>query len=254
MKLLVILAAALRVLAIGNSFSQDSVEQNLHEIAVAAGEEIIIGNMYIGGCSIETHCRCIANDSPYYSYRKIGLDGVKVTTDNYRLSDAIKDEVWDIVTVQQASGYSGIYDSYAKLGELVAWVRENAPQAKIVFHRTWAYSPDSNHKHYAWYDNDQMEMWNAIVDATDRACAECGIDSIIPSGDAIQAARSTALGPDLTRDGYHLALKVGRYIAAATWFESLTGKSIMRNRYCPEGVSKKDLKLAKKAVHSVRRK
>ena len=45
----------LRILAIGNSFSQDAVEQNLHEIAKADGQELIIGNMYIGGCSLERH-------------------------------------------------------------------------------------------------------------------------------------------------------------------------------------------------------
>ena len=36
-----------KVLAIGNSFSQDAVEQYLHEIAEADGKQLIIGNMYI---------------------------------------------------------------------------------------------------------------------------------------------------------------------------------------------------------------
>ena len=40
-----------RILAIGNSFSQDAVEQNLHELAAAEGIPTIIGNMYIGGCT-----------------------------------------------------------------------------------------------------------------------------------------------------------------------------------------------------------
>lgn len=251
--LICILAATLRILAIGNSFSQDAVEQNLYEICADAGQQIIIGNMYIPGCSIDKHVKCLETDSPSYDYRKIGLDGVKVETKHYRLSQAIADEQWDVVSVQQASGYSGQYETYAKLGILVAWIHENAPGAKIVFHRTWAYSPDSDHKHYAFYNNDQLTMWNAIVDASERACKDCGIDTVIPSGDAIQAARSTSLGADLTRDGYHLDLRIGRYIAAAAWFEALTGKSILRNRYCPEGVSKKELRTAQKAVHSVRR-
>lgn len=250
--LFLFLAATLRILAIGNSFSQDAVEQNLYEICAAAGQQVIIGNMYIPGCSIDKHVRCMENDSPSYDYRKIGLDGVKVETGNYRLSQAIEDEPWDVVSVQQSSGYSGQYGSYAKLSVLVSWIREKAPQAKIVFHRTWAYSPESTHKHYAFYDNDQLTMWNAIVDASERACRDCGIETIIPAGDAIQAARSTSLGPDLTRDGYHLDLTIGRYIAAAAWFEALTGKSILRNRYRPEGISKQDLKTARKAVHSVR--
>ena len=44
-----------KILSIGNSFSQDAVEQYLHEIAAADGRQVIIGNMYIGGCSLAKH-------------------------------------------------------------------------------------------------------------------------------------------------------------------------------------------------------
>ena len=44
-----------KILSIGNSFSEDAVEQHLHEIAEAAGVKVIIGNMYIGGCSLQKH-------------------------------------------------------------------------------------------------------------------------------------------------------------------------------------------------------
>ena len=57
--LFLFLAATLRILAIGNSFSQDAVEQNLYEICAAAGQQVIIGNMYIPGCSIDKHVRCM---------------------------------------------------------------------------------------------------------------------------------------------------------------------------------------------------
>lgn len=43
----------IKVLAIGNSFSQDAVEQYLHELGEAEGITMIIGNMFIGGCSLE---------------------------------------------------------------------------------------------------------------------------------------------------------------------------------------------------------
>ena len=48
-------AKELKVLAIGNSFSVDAVEQNLYELAKANGDRIVIGNMHIGGCSLERH-------------------------------------------------------------------------------------------------------------------------------------------------------------------------------------------------------
>ena len=64
-----------------------------------------------------------------------------------------------------------------------------------------------------------------------------GIDIVIPTGTAIQNARNTSLigntGGELTRDGAHMAFGVGRYIVAATWFQSLLapifGVSILGN-------------------------
>lgn len=241
----------LKVLAIGNSFSEDAIEQNLWEIADAAGKDIIIGNMYIGGCTIDKHLDCIEGDKPAYRYRKI-TGGKTAETYGYKLSQAIKDEQWDYVSVQQASGYSGLYDSYARLGELCDWIKANAPQAKIIFHQTWAYSRTSNHPHFPHYSKDQHTMYAAILDASGRAARENNIGLIIPSGRAIQLARATELdsfGDDLTRDGFHLDLKAGRYIAAATWFEALYGKSVVRNKYCPDGLSKKQLRLAQRCAH-----
>ena len=45
----------LKVLAIGNSFSEDAVEEHLSSLAQAEGLTVVIGNMYIGGCSLERH-------------------------------------------------------------------------------------------------------------------------------------------------------------------------------------------------------
>jgi len=244
----------LKVFAIGNSFSVDAVEQNLHDICVAGGVDIIIGNMYIGGCSIERHVGNIENNTPDYSYRKIGLDGVKVTTEHATLAQMIKDEDWDIITVQQASHDSGQSWTYDKLGQLVAWVHEQCPGAKILFHETWAYSKDSNHPGFPRYDCDQAKMYNAIMTTVKAETKENGIKKVIPSGTAIQNARTTSLGDNLTRDGFHLDYRIGRYIAAATWYESITGKSVIGNTYRPENVTAEELGIAQRAAHSAVRK
>ena len=41
-------AKLIKVLAIGNSFSQDAIEQYLYELAHAQGDSLVIGNAYIG--------------------------------------------------------------------------------------------------------------------------------------------------------------------------------------------------------------
>ena len=69
-------AKVIRVLAIGNSFSQDAVEQYLYELAHAQGDSLVIGNAYIGGCSIDRHYTNLVKDSALYAYRKI-VGGVR---------------------------------------------------------------------------------------------------------------------------------------------------------------------------------
>src|SRR5690606_23530663 len=102
----------LRVLAIGNSFSQDAVEQYLHELAEAAGKPMIIGNLYIGGAPLARHLANVQADNAAYSYRKITADGVKTTTEHTSIRTALRDEPWDYVSLQQASPLSGQFDTY----------------------------------------------------------------------------------------------------------------------------------------------
>ena len=113
-----------RILSIGNSFSQDAVEQYLHELAEADGQEVIIGNMYIGGCSLKKHLNNARENKPAYKYRKIGLDGKKVETKEFTLEQALADEKWDYLSFQQQSGNSGIYETWeASLPELLEYVK-----------------------------------------------------------------------------------------------------------------------------------
>ncbi len=101
-------ARTLRVLAVGNSFSRDAVEQHLHELAMADGDTMIVGNLFIPGCSLERHVQCARNDRPDYVYRKVGVDGKRVETKSMTLARALADEPWDYVSMQQSSPISGI--------------------------------------------------------------------------------------------------------------------------------------------------
>lgn len=238
----------LRILAIGNSFSEDALEQEFYPIAKADGMQVIIGNMYIGGCTIDRHVENIKGNLPAYSYRKIGLDGQKVTTPNVRLIEAISDENWDYITVQQGSPVSGLLESYSQLNYLVDWVRSVAPQAVVAMHQVWAYSKTSTHTGFKNYDNDQMKMFNMQTSASSTAAFDAGINILIPTGKAIQALRGLLPDVELTRDGYHLDKRLGRYVAAATYYEVLTGKNILDNTYVPENVTEDEINAAKKAV------
>ena len=68
-------------------------------------------------------------------------------------------------------------------------------------------------------------MYDAITASVGQLLADTSVEVVIPSGTAIQDLRATELcdSLDLTRDGYHLSLKAGRYTAACSWFQSLGG-------------------------------
>ena len=56
----------MRILSIGNSFSQDATWY-LHEIAEAGGREAETWNLYIGGCSLYRHAKNLRGALKEYS-------------------------------------------------------------------------------------------------------------------------------------------------------------------------------------------
>ena len=241
-----------RILAIGNSFSQDAVEQYLHELAEAEGISTIIGNMFIGGCSLERHVKNARDNAPAYAYRKIGTDGKKREKGKMSLEAVLADEDWDYVSLQQASPFSGMYETYeASLPELIEYVKARLPKkTKLMLHQTWAYASTSKHSGFKNYNCNQLTMYQAIANAVKKAAKANKIKIVIPSGTAIQNARTSFIGDHLNRDGYHLDVKIGRYTAACTWFERIFKHNVVGNPYAPEGLDEVRKAVAQKAAHA----
>lgn len=245
-------AKELRILAIGNSFSRDAIEQNLHELAAADGHTAIIGNLFIGGCSLEFHLYNARGDRNAYEYRKIGADGRMQERDSVTIAGAIADDDWDLISVQQSSPLSGQYDTYAaSMPELVEYVRGLMPEhAEVILHQTWAYARDASHPGFSNYGHDQMTMYQAIVDANRRAAEASRIAVVVPSGTAVQNARSSFVGDRLNCDGYHLDLTLGRYTAACVWYECLFGEDVRYNAYAPVGLAPSLVRVARESAHA----
>ena len=237
-----------RILAIGNSFSQDAVEQYLHELAEAEGISTIIGNMFIGGCSLERHVKNARDNAPAYAYR----NGKKREKGKMSLETVLADEDWDYVSLQQASPFSGMYETYeASLPELIEYVKARLPKkTKLMLHQTWAYASTSKHSGFKNYNCNQLTMYQAIADAVKKAAKANKIKIVIPSGTAIQNARTSFIGDHLNRDGYHLDVKIGRYTAACTWFERIFKHNVVGNPYAPEGLDEARKAVAQKAAHA----
>lgn len=241
----------IKVLAIGNSFSQDAVENYLFDISQSAGKKIVIGNLYIGGAPLELHLKNAHNNSNAYSFRTIALDGTKKTVEKVSIQQAIESDNWDYISLQQASSFSGKYNIVMEsLTDLWTYVYAHMnPDTKLVYHQTWAYQQDSKHKGFNAYGNDQQVMYDSIMNVTSKIDKSKDFAFIIPSGTAIQNGRSSSIGDHYTRDGFHLDLDYGRFTAALTWYAKLFELDPRKNKYQPEKVTEVQAKIAKEAAY-----
>ena len=233
---------SLKVLCIGNSFSQDTTAY-LPEIALDLGRKPVIGNLYIGGCPIAKHYENIKQDLPAYRFDRNDGTGWQRTPDT-RIQDAIAAEDWDWICIQHGSSHGGYYTEDASYQDLPALVQAIQAQsrAKIAFNLTWVGDPEKDRPEMILFQRDPLRYFQAICAITQRLVAPVpGIALVSPTGTAVQNACSLGLGDRMCRDGFHLSMDVGRYLAGLAFYRALTGQPVKGIRWMPEGVTEQDL-------------
>ena len=235
----------IKILCIGNSFSQDA-SRYLYGIARADGVAIKIVNLFIGGCSLARHYRNMMSDDRAYDFEINGMTstGVKIS-----LKEALLSDEWDYVTIQQQSSNSAIYDTFLPyLTALSEYVRKMSPKAKILLHQTWGYKKASERLARFGYDTHE-QMFKLVRNSYEIAKKEIDADGIILSGEAVLLANK-ADAENIYRDDFHMSKGFGRYMLGLVWYKSLTGKSIMENTFCDfdEDISEEQISLAKRCA------
>ncbi|MEA4824027.1 MAG: DUF4886 domain-containing protein [Clostridiaceae bacterium] len=213
-----------KILAIGNSFSQDATAY-LYELALAAGEELKIVNLYIGGCPLSRHAfNALGRERDY----KLEYNGF-LTNFDVSIYDALKNEPWDVITLQQASHLSFRYETYQPyLETLRDYIHTYAPTAELMVHQTWAYEEGS--ERLAAFGFETAAAMFADVRAAYAKAAAFLHARLLPSGDAIRRAAELDL-VRMYRDGYHLSFGAGRYTAACVWLETILSISAAGNPF-----------------------
>ncbi len=272
-----------RVLTIGNSFAGNACKY-LKQIATDGGVEMVIGTANLGGCTLERHASLAkqsATDTSTKPYtRVVGSKRSKLSLQDYLVADE-----WDYVTVQQMSALSFRLDTYQPhIDELVAIIRELAPNAELMIHETWAYRPDSDL--LKKWGMTQAEMHAGIVDTYGRVAKKYDA-KIIPVGSAFNKFRTTeghqvvvpdpnynfddpeysqlpdqsnslvtgwywdtkAEQPKLRIDFKH-ANTAGCYLAGLVWYEALTGNNARRIEYTPRGIKDGDKSFLREVAHA----
>ena len=266
-------ARELKVLAIGNSFSV-CVTRNLPQIVASVpGNRIFLTSAQIGGCSLERHWNewCKAEQDPKYTpYSVTEIDSAAIDSKTSRkgnVNDLLKNNKYDIITIQQNSANSWKYETYQPFaGKLIDVIKKYQPQAEIVIQQTWSYRSDSARLKKWKFDN--AAMYSKLEAAYAKLAKEYGF-RIIPTGYAVQIFRAETpvkfVAPDMKAlaelknpkahafdgdvagyfkwmrnkktgkfylgcDSSHLNPH-GEYLQAAVWFSTLFGENAAAIKY-----------------------
>lgn len=229
---------ALKILCIGSSYGVDGTYY-VQQMAQSAGEKVVIANLYYGGCTLDQHYSFATNNTANYTYYK-NTNGKWTETHSKTMLDGIKNEDWDIITIQAGAGDADTASSYDKLGDVIAYINANKTNsnAKLYWHQTWAYRDGSTKLSEGQSCADRytaiMNNYNNIIVPLINNGTFAGV---IPAGTAVQNARqvsdlyswdSTTLSKDVIArdDTTHMSYEYGRYLVGLVWTNVLTGAPI----------------------------
>ncbi len=169
------------------------------------------------------------------------------------MKEALLNRDWDVVTLQQVSRKSMDYATYQPyLDNLIEFVKECVPKAKIALHQTWGYKP---------YEPELMEqmgysthalMFADVKKAVSKALKETKADFAIPAGDVICKLVEAGL-ENTHRDNIHASNGLGRYALGLIWYMTLTGNNVEDNTFADfdEKVTAEEIAIAKKCAKEV---
>lgn len=235
----------LRILAIGNSFSFNSLNyiESLIDSSHIDKKKICIYDVHIESATFNTWIMQFENNTQLVLSNRTSDKRMQVKG---TISQLVSQN-WDVIVIQQASDYSNIWSSYRDLKKLIPEIINNCPNKKLclAFQLVWS------HK-----ESEMPSLLDENIMCCKKMIKTYGIDVIIPTGTAIQLARGTSLndGMYLTKDNWHLNDGIGNYIAACTWYETLITpvfhESIIGNNAMPIGnYSKEQILLGQRCAY-----
>lgn len=223
---------SLRILALGNSFTQDST-MYLYDIAAACGaEDIVVGRMFHAGASLYAHLRAANHETDknevaadgtvvtdydgFYLYseqRAPGIEDYMIKKDKTDFDYGLKAQDWDIIVLQawypenvyglNGGDVAGNVENEEWLNELTAIIKKRAtnPDVELGFNMVWSMERSKSQPYFGYdlanneYNNGAtMADWNSIVEQTETYLSNNeDYTYVIPVGTAIENARTSYL-------------------------------------------------------------
>lgn len=246
---------SLKILAIGDKTTWDTFTYFPSMLEESTNIDFICARAYFDGeLRFEHLWDYMENEKEKFAYEKTG----ELTQKNKKIEDILKDEQWDYIIVQEATDIAGVPEKTRPyVGNVVNFLREKCPSAELVYQETWAYEeyffPD-NIVFERYYDKDQKKMYSMVHEATKEICLDNNIKYIIPTGTAIQFARSNFGEVDyeerraLVVQEKHLSY-AGSYLSALAWMECFTGIDARKISYNPLNLSDEFINMLERCTH-----
>lgn len=229
----VLMADTLRILDIGNSYSNDASGYLARLTQGMPLENVAYYHMLRDGANFRNWYNCYngLDIQPFKVMKKIGGLDMDVPTGQFEAHDSVTfkkilEAKWDLIIVHQASNLATKYaswvssDGLGQLQVLLNILKEHQPDATfatvLIHSYEGTYSGNSEKSSYL--------RWQNITSAMDRMLQDFPMfQIIIPYGTAIESLRASEYNTDhdLTRDGTHLAFGLGCYTAACVYYETL---------------------------------
>ena len=241
---------AIKILSVSNGTSgNESVSSYLRDIATAQGKTVEIGIAYVdANTGLANHLDNATASNAVYNYNFTDVTGSTIMQTGKTLRSIIMGDTWDYVVFEESIAQSGVAEGYTTslqpLIDMAAGIATN-PNVKYFVNQPWAYANTATETGFENYEWDQATMFQAIANVMTQV-EGMGI-SVIPTGTAIQSARTSYLGEDVVSDGQKSLSETGKLVAASTWFEALFGEQVT---YQPKGFSNSDCNLAATAAHT----
>lgn len=260
------------VLTIGNSFANNALRY-LEEIVDSTDHTVKVGRANLGGCSLQRHWEIVER----YEADPEDPKG-KPYMNKHSLKDMLTQQPWQYVTVQQVSTRSYLPETFEPEGSLlIEYVQENAPQAEVLLHQTWAYRADD--RLFREGEVTQDTMYQRLSENYENLSQKHEGLRVLPSGKAFQLARKdprwnfriepTDFDPQaleypelpqqsqslnvgykwihvkkddrwiLRNDGHH-ANDAGCYLAGLVWYGTLFDEDPRMVTFKPDSISEED--------------
>ncbi|MBO7147877.1 MAG: DUF4886 domain-containing protein [Lentisphaeria bacterium] len=280
-------AKEMKVLMIGNSFSVCVGKELPNIVNSVPDHKLELTSAYIGGCPLDRHSQNLlkAEKDPSFKPYHIKIwkseNPKQEKTFLANVNMLLKENRYDVITIQQGSQKSWNYATYQPFAEqLISYIRQHQPHAEIVIQQTWAYRNDHafiqpNPK--AKWKFDQNGMHERIREAYQKLAAAHQL-RVIPMGEAVfyfrkyspvkyrsEVTQYPALPSSdgdvvgkawwakkdgkysLRKDCIHLN-KEGNYLQACLWFSFLYDEPVTKIKYVPAWMKPEQAELIRRCV------